>query len=68
MNFSDFKNSGNVLSKEEMSGVKGGGTCGYKGADGTIICGISKAGALFMLTDKGDRWCCDSCGTSSYCG
>ena len=72
MNFSDFKNSKNLLTNEQMKNVMGGnggwGTCGYKSWDGAKIeCGVSKTVALSMA-DGGGRWCCDSCAISTYCG
>ncbi|MDX9845494.1 MAG: rSAM-modified peptide [Tenuifilaceae bacterium] len=75
MKFSDFKNSKDLLSQEQMKRVIGGsGTCGYAGpvvnGKRTVICGVSKEAALFMFDGGGDgsNWCCDSCGTSTYCG
>lgn len=51
-----------------MRAIKGGsGTCGYKSPTGTVKCGVSKAQAMHMATEEG-HWCCDSCGSSSYCG
>lgn len=67
MNFNQFKNSNAVLRNDQMKNIKGGGTCGFKTASGTIGCGYSKAEALFMV-EGGGHWCCDSCGSSSYCG
>ncbi len=77
MNFNDFKNSKNVLSNEQMKNVKGGGTCGYKiviaeglSQETLIECGVSQGKALEMLKmgNVSANWCCDHCGTSSYCG
>lgn len=80
MNFSEFKNSNSLLSKEQMRSVKGGqqqGTCGffYMGTDEVSTqqfpvsrCGVSKSVAMNMATHFGGRWCCDSCGSTSYCG
>lgn len=72
--FSDLKKR-NLLSIEAMSEIKGGqaayangtGSCGYKTKSGTIGCGVSKDVAMFMI-EEGGHWCCDSCGSSSYCG
>ena len=67
---SKFANFGGKLSRDEMKTVVGGqmqATCGYKSSTGTVGCGVSKAEALFM-TEGGGNWCCDSCGSSSYCG
>ena len=53
MNFNVLKTK--ALSKNQMRAIKGGsGTCG-------------KAQAMHMATEEG-HWCCDSCGSSSYCG
>ena len=76
MNFSDFKNSGNVLSKEQMSAVKGGGTCGYKITMGEgefqstkVECNVSLEDVkiALKLANISRNWCCEHCGTSSYC-
>ena len=72
--FSELKKR-NLLSSESMSSIRGGrmalqngtGTCGFKTLTGTVGCGVSKAVALFMI-EEGGYWCCDSCGSSSYCG
>ena len=77
MNFSNFKNSSSLLSKEQMKNVKGGGTCGYFywGTDEVSTdqfpvsdCGVSKSQAMGLAGANGGWWCCDSCGTTSYCG
>ena len=65
-------------------GYGGGGTCGYKVTikgsfddpnlpPVTIIdCGVSMADALswrpYAISENHFWWCCDSCGSSSYCG
>lgn len=68
MDFNSFKNRNATLSNDQMKNIKGGsGTCGFSTSTGTVGCGYSKAEALFMIQDGG-HWCCDSCGTSSYCG
>lgn len=75
MNFSDFKqNKSNLIDKNQMSKIKGGGgTCGYMGPDvngqSTVICSISYDEAMFWFGEggNGSHWCCDSCGSSSYC-
>lgn len=81
MNFSDFKKSENLLTKEQMKNVKGGsGTCGYMvtipasyddptmGYVTLIDCNVSKRDALSMVSLGSGWWCCDSCSTTSYCG
>lgn len=66
MNFNDLKVK--ALSKKQMRATKSGsGTCGAKSPSGDLICGVSKAEALHWATSEGN-WCCDSCGSSSYCG
>ena len=65
MNFSDFKNSKNLLTNEQMKNIKGGGTCGYKSSTGTK-CGVSKSEALANVS-QGGHWCCEHCVSSSYC-
>ena len=66
MNFNVLKTK--ALSKNQMRAIKGGsGTCGYKSPTGTVKCGVSKAQAMHMATEE-VHWCCDSCGSSSYCG
>lgn len=63
----------NILSKEQMQNIKGGGTCGYAvwtGDSHIIACDVSKTEAQEMLnhfTNHGN-WCCDSCGSTWYCG
>jgi natural product precursor len=64
---SKFEKFSGKLSREEMKTVVGGGTCGYKSSTGTVDCGVSKEEAQFMV-EEGGYWCCDSCGSSSYCG
>ena len=77
MNFSDFKNSSSLLSKEQMKNVKGGGTCGYRVEVYDEVsneswievgCGVSQSSAMGLAGHYGGNWCCDNCGTSSYCG
>jgi natural product precursor len=77
MKFNDFKNSENLLSNEQMKSVKGGtGTCGYSvtmydevsnQSWTEVVCGVRKSEALGAVMAYGGNWCCDSCGTSSYC-
>ncbi len=75
ISFNELK-ARNILSKVQMQHVRGGssGTCGYMGpkvgGKSTIICGISKEEAMFWFGEGGDgaHWCCDSCGSTSYCG
>ena len=74
--FSDLKKR-NLLSMELMSKTMGGradawdprgdGTCGFKTNTGWVECGVAKEVALAMIEDGG-YWCCDSCGSSTYCG
>jgi natural product precursor len=61
--------SADVLERSQMKKITGGyhsGSCGFQDANGTKFCGVSKSVALSM-TSGGGRWCCASCGTSSYC-
>lgn len=66
----------NILSTQAMSFVRGGegGTCGYMGPGvngaSTVICNISREEALWWYGEGGNgaHWCCDSCGSTSYCG
>lgn len=61
----------NLLTREEQSNLRGGyptGTCGYRGKDGSVECGVNKAYAQYMHDWLGGNWCCDSCGSTSYCG
>jgi len=64
-----------------VNGSGGGGTCGYNGLfhnyhDGwpdvwVSECGVSKSYVLSLQSSAVPgtfNWCCDSCGTSSYCG
>lgn len=63
----------NILSREQMQTVKGGGTCGFAvwtGDSYIIGCSTSKSEAIDMFnhfTGHGN-WCCDSCGSTWYCG
>ncbi len=84
LNFTKMKNSilglsgVTVLSNEEQKMIKGGGTCGYRvtmaageGVDGTTtltVCGVGKSEAMAAMSLGSGHWCCDSCGSSSYCG
>lgn len=65
----------NILSKEQMKNIRGGGTCGYyiEYADGSYDadCYRSKAEVDHMVNGtKAQKkyWCCDSCATTFYCG
>lgn len=67
-----------ILSEKEMKNVMGGsgtGTCGWSGNPNAYFeiltfpqCGLSKEEALRYFNDFGGNWCCDSCGSSTYCG
>ena len=64
MNFSDFKNSASLLSKEQMKNVKGGmcqilvhGRAYYEEASN-----IQNAIDSGLVT----HWCCDSCGSATW--
>lgn len=63
----------NILSKDQMRMMSGGGTCGYTtGVEGGgIWCGLSKETAMLAQSNYGGYWCCDSCasngGSASYC-
>ncbi|WP_083836489.1 hypothetical protein [Nitritalea halalkaliphila] len=63
--------SDEVLGRSQMKKITGGygtsGTCGWSGMGG--FCGINKATAQALASQyPGTRWCCDSCGTTGYCG
>lgn len=72
ISFNELKER-NILSKVEMQNVKGGGTCGFAvwtGDSYIIDCTTSKQDAIHMVehfTGHGN-WCCDSCGSTWYCG
>lgn len=70
MNFNDLKDK--ALTKSQMRNIKGGvktGNCGYHNTTtDTVHCNISKEEALSGVKDGNGYWCCDSCGSSSYCG
>lgn len=69
MDFKSLKQNRVILSKQQMKEVKGGtGSCGFKNSNGVTRCHLSKAEALHMYDGKdGSYWCCDSCGSTSYC-
>ncbi|MHA7131779.1 hypothetical protein [Algoriphagus namhaensis] len=60
-----------ILERSQMKKITGGygssGTCGFITADGSSFCGVSKSVAI-SNAGQGGNWCCDSCGSSSYCG
>jgi len=61
-----------VMKNEELVNLRGGdyygyGTCGWTNGSETG-CGISKDLALYWVSTKGGRWCCDSCDETEYCG
>ena len=69
-----FLNLGKALNKAEQKSINGGlteltyrGTCGYRSPDGAVWCGITKSQAEGAYNNNGGNWCCDSCGSSSYC-
>lgn len=70
--FNDLK-ARNILTKDQMSRVKGGGTCGFAvwtGDSYIVSCTTSKQDAIDMVehfTGHGN-WCCDSCASTWYCG
>ena len=69
-----------ILEDDELRDVLGGyfyfdkgydctyesGTCGWK-EGGSKTCGVSMTYAKCMYDTFGGNWCCDSCGTASYC-
>lgn len=72
--FKDLKER-NILSKEQMQNVKGGGTCGfvlrYEDGSREVRCGMNKESVDFFLANStavAKNWCCDSCDSTSYCG
>jgi natural product precursor len=60
-----------LLSHEELVNFRGGsgsGTCGWNGGGVSApVCGISKDNATALQSTYGGYWCCDSCGSASYC-
>lgn len=44
-----------------------GGTCGYRSLSGVELCNITKDQAKGFADSNGGYWCCDSCGSTSYC-
>ena len=69
-------NLGKALNKAEQKLINGGnpgglddapGTCGYISPEGSVWCNISKSQAKGSYENMGGNWCCDSCGTTSYC-
>jgi hypothetical protein len=76
-------NSEKQLKPEELITLKGGfevgGTCGYhcwanyNSSYQASECGLSQSQVQGMIStyqsyDWSCNWCCDSCGSSSYCG
>ena len=66
-----------VLGPKELKNIKGGsgcgnlglGTCGYRSGDGSFCaCGIPQAEAQAEASLYNGYWCCDSCGSTGYCG
>jgi hypothetical protein len=75
--FEKFSQNYGKLSAEELKHVKGGtgGTCGFirpgstEGVNNPVVnCSVSKEYALSQVSQYGGNWCCESCGSSSYCG
>ena len=74
-----MRKASNFLSEAEMKRVTGGygdrecvqygiGTCGWADDDtGYCICGMPKEVVLDYVNHNGGWWCCDSCGSSTYC-
>lgn len=65
----------NILSKEQMRNIRGGGTCGYylQYEDGSydFDCNKPKSEVDHMFNGSSAvirYWCCDSCGSTFYCG
>jgi hypothetical protein len=68
-----------VLQRSQLAGIYGGsggsggdcpsafGTCGYNPPSGDATCGWSRATVECIANRDGGSWCCDSCGTASYC-
>ena len=62
-----------MLSHEELVSFRGGsgdyGTCGWNGGGVSApVCGISKSSAQALQAAYGGYWCCDSFGSTGYCG
>ncbi|WP_439482823.1 hypothetical protein [Cyclobacterium plantarum] len=65
-----------VLQRSQMAGIYGGsggscpsafGTCGYNSPDGYATCGWSRETVECFANRYGGNWCCDSCGSATYC-
>ncbi|MDY3789716.1 TIGR04149 family rSAM-modified RiPP [Bacteroides fluxus] len=65
MKFNELKKI--ALNKTQMRAIKGGGNCGAVSGSGSVICNVTKEQAQFWAVGDGAHWCCDSCGSSSYC-
>ena len=68
----NLKGISEILSEKELKNVMGGsgttsGTCGWHYGSYTM-CGWDKSTVLSYYNSYGGNWCCDSCGSSSYCG
>jgi hypothetical protein len=63
--------SDEVLGRSQMKKITGGygtsGTCGYRTSSGISFCGVNRSVAM-TNAGSGGNWCCDSCGSTSYCG
>ena len=68
----------NVLKPHQLRNVLGGcggNSCGSKSSSGQVRCNISRTEAIFWAacqdiengTNCDGNWCCDNCGTASYC-
>ena len=68
-----FGTSSVTLTDKQLRATLGGydynppGTCGAINNSGAVKCCVSKNTALKHV-ESGGRWCCDSCGSTDYCG
>ena len=67
-----FMNFLEKLSHDEMRTITGGygtGNCGWSGGSGWDGgCDYDQATAMDFQATWGGYWCCESCGSTSYCG
>jgi hypothetical protein len=60
----------NVLTRDEMKNIKGGGSCGIYTAAGVWYCGYSPSAASTLYEDEDNitGYCCASCGGPGFQG
>jgi len=58
-----------TLSRDEMRTITGGYGCGWSGGGSYAPdCDLSQGDAMALQAEFGGYWCCESCGTTYYCG